>query len=806
MFKKSGAIILQMLCICGFLASAQTLRSEQEMFSPTAAMAFYDIAHELANSESEKTQVTRQQAEQALVFLSAASQLDNQADYFLPDLIKMACRFESPLSLGLADVYGRTVDPNDPTKFIEPKDNSQLIVGLLAQYVNQDSDLQVVREAIQYLLSRLDVREQREQMLLALLTRFRKKNDVLESELYTSVGILTCEKADYDNAQSLFLAAIGKNKYNRLAVEELYRLAGEKINPAGYLEHLRYNLGENPLDLQAAIAFASRAQQLELFQTAANAYEYCLSLFEYLYPNEPLPQYIYLPWALSLYNSARNPHKIVEIAQRVQNDGTFDIMLETVGAKAAEKTGDIQLASDMLNKAQQTAKEKYQLSGVNRAAIAQQLAWFYCFGKVVPADAIDWANRAYAAEPNNPNAAALLAYAFVINDQHNWAKPFFETYQPGPILNLAKAQVQLSDANNTGAIESLKSVIVSAPESLEAQKARQLLRDVNSVYVPAVDPELILSALEDLFGQSVVPVFREPNEIFDAKLKIRGDKFAYGSDFRSSVIITNKSTEPIIISENGLLSGNIRIDAKVSGDLSETIPELVSMQIQPSQPINPGSTLIVPVNLRTGSLEEILKQHPQAALKMEFTLYLDSVTLPDGSVANRLEDITPATISIERSAVNLTAQFLRSQLSSLKRRRQSQNTAQLFAGLLMEEHIMANREPTYPYKYSDWMPDLLESGLVYNLANDVWISRIYTMKAMLGLPLNFDLLETASENLTNENWPVRLMTLYLLAENQTSGFDRVLDYTAKYDQEKLVRDMALALGGTAPKTQELSLP
>jgi hypothetical protein len=801
MFKTSGAITLQMLCICGFLASAQPLRSEHEMFSPTAALALYDIAHELANSESGKTLVSRQQAEQALVFLSAAVRLDNQADYLLPDMIKVACRSESPLSLGLAGLVGRAVDPNNPEKVIEPKDNSQLIIVLLIRYVNQDSDLQVVHEAVRYLLSRLDTREQREQMLLALLVQLRGKNDVLESELSTSVGLLTCEKADFEKAQSYFLVAIDKNKYNSLAFDKLYELASEKINPAIYLVHLRYNIRENPPDLQAALAFAGQAQRLELFQTATNAYEYCLSLFEYLYPNEALPQYIYLPWALSAYNSLRNPHKVVEIAQRVRDEGTFDIMLETVGAKAAEKTGNYQLASDMLDEAEQTAKEKYQSSRANQVAIAQQLAWFYCFGKVEPADAIDWANRAYAAEPNNPNAAALLAYAFVLNNEPNWAKPFFDKYQSGPVLNLAKGQAELADANKAGAIESFKSVIASAPESLEAQKARQFLRDLNSVYVPAMDLDLALSALESSFGENIVPVFRKPDEIFDAQLRIRGDKFAYGSDFRSSVIITNKSSEPIIISEKGLLSGNIRIDAKVGGDLSESIPELVSIQIQPSQPLDPGSTLIVPVTLRTGRLKELLKQHPQASLELEFTLYLDSVTLKDGTIANRLEDIPPATVSIERPGVNLTAPFLRSQLSSLKRRLQSQNTARLFAGLLMEEHLMANREPPYPYKYSDWMPEMLKSGLVYNLANDDWVSRIHTMSAMLGLPLDFDLIEAASENLTDDNWPVRMMALYLLAGNQSTNFSRVLDHAAKYDQNNIVRDMAVALGGTATQTQ-----
>jgi hypothetical protein len=40
-----------------------------------------------------------------------------------------------------------------------------------------------------------------------------------------------------------------------------------------------------------------------------------------------------------------------------------------------------------------------------------------------------------------------------------------------------------------------------------------------------------------------------------------------------------------------------------------------------------------------------------------------------------------------------------------------------------------------------------------------------------------------------------MMALYLLAKNQDGDFSRVLDHTAKYDPNKLVRDMAIALGG-----------
>jgi hypothetical protein len=47
---------------------------------------------------------------------------------------------------------------------------------------------------------------------------------------------------------------------------------------------------------------------------------------------------------------------------------------------------------------------------------------------------------------------------------------------------------------------------------------------------------------------------------------------------------------------------------------------------------------------------------------------------------------------------------------------------------------------------------------------------------------------------------VRLITMYVLAKNQGSSFRKVLDHIAKYDSDELVREMAVALGGTAPET------
>ncbi len=795
MFNKSVLIPLIAVSICVFSVPVYSASDSDELFSPAASLVFYEIAHDIANSASEKADLTQKEAEIALIFLTSAVTLDNQADYTLPDMINLACHSRSTLQLGFAHSFGKTADVNDPNQLIIAKDNSTLVKTLLKEYVDRSSDLKIVNEAIQYLLSRLDSREQREETIAELRKLFNGKNSLLESQLATSLGLLASEKADYETAQKLFLSAFSKNRYNRLAFEKLSELS-EGIRPATYLEQLRYQLTENPLNLQTAISFASYAQQNELFKIAKESYQYCADLYRYLYPGEPLPQYIYLPWALNTYSGAGDPYEAVQIANSIRAEGTVDIMLEAVASKAAEKLGDNTLANSIITSAESKVMDKLMQPGVDRANLSKQLAWLYCFGKEDSSMAIDWANKTYANEPNSPDAAALLAYAFTMSDQHELAQSFINSYPPSLVMNLAKAKLNIvTDQNDTGAIKTLKEVIASAPESIEAGIARNMLDDLGTQYIAESDPKLTRSVLEASFPNNTVPEFLTPDKIVQVQLKLRGNEFSYGSDFRASLVITNRSNEPLLISDNGLLQGNIRIDAKVSGDLNKKISNLITKVIRPSEVIDPDSSLIVPVQLLAGQLKSILKRYPQASLEIEFTVYVDAVVLKDGTVANRLEDKRPIVTTITRPGVELTAQFLRNRMNSLKRRRQSHLTAQMFAGLLIEQQIMANNEPLYEIKYADWMPVMLRSGLSYNLTSDDWPSRITTMGAMLDLPLDFELINSASENLSHEHWPVRLMALYLLGNNNGAGFDKVLDHTAKYDEEKLVRDMAVALGG-----------
>ena len=782
---------------------------DQKLFSSSVSQKFYEIAYELTSASSRLGEARRSpaaepahsedvngpQLDQAIVFLTAAMKLDNNARDVRPLLIKLACR--------------------------EPeKDHSALVYNLLMDYVDESADVEIAKKAVVYLLAHLNTREQREKLLEQMLGALGGKNVILGSELSTLLGLLKAEKADLEAAEFYLMQAYKRNRYNKLAFAKLAELKPERIGPAIYLERLRLALRENPSDIEAALTFAQQAEQLQLYETAAGVYEYCADLFTYLYPSEALPARIYLPWAISSYNTQQNQSKCLQIAQRIQREGRFDLRVEAIAGKAATKIGNGELATQIFQAAEKKAQQLLmQASKVgtlrdssetldnsdSEQVSTMQLAWFYCFVLPFPNKALDWANRAYETERNSPAAAAILAYALMMNNQTEWAKPLINNSQRSQIADLTLAQIQLADGQKDSAIETLKAAIIKDPGSFAAERAKEILAQQGEKYTPPIDPNAILTMLENVFGRTLVPVFTPPEKIFSVQLNIQGNEFPYGSEFGGNITIINNSAEPFVISDDALFKGNIRIDADVSGDLNKTIPNLVSAKIRTALLIEPDRSILIPLRLITGELRKTLLTYPQASLDIEFTLYLDPVTTSlqkEAKITNRLTYLEPIRVRIKRPGIALTGQYIRSRFNLISKGSVGQKikTAQLFTGLLIEQNEMLKRKPLYRFKFADWMEPLLrsallhESGLLHNPANGQWVVKVHTMAEMLSLPLDYELISAVAKNLNNTNWPVRMMAVYLLSKNADRNFDKVMDWTAKNDSSKLVRDMAIALG------------
>jgi tetratricopeptide (TPR) repeat protein len=760
----------------------------QLLSSPSAAGRLWDVAYDLAHSKT----ITGSEVDQAIVLLTAAKSLSSNVNPIEPLLIELA---------------GKQTE----------KDYSIQVVSWLQSYVSQSCDRVVVREAVKKLLDRSNSWEDRKRLLEDLVSKIGNKNPAIDSDLAMLLGFLMGEKADLNRAKFYLVQAYKCNKYNKVAFAKLAEIAPDEIGPGIVLEHLRLILRENPLDINAALNFAQYAERLQLFDTASLTYQYCAELFRYLYPTEPLPAHIYLPWAICSYNTLRGQPVSMQIAESVRNTGRFDILLEAIAGRAAAKTGNPQESRRIFQQAEQKAQQLLQ-AGPQQTAAAQQgdveatkmsmprqFAWFYCFADPNAKKALDWANKAYSVEPNAPSVGALLAYALTLNNQMEWAKPLMKSAEGSQIMDLVRAKFLLVEGKKDEAVKTLRMAITKDASSLVAERGREMLKELQSEYTPPIDTNLLMKFLTESFGTNVIPQFLPPDKMVQVQFAIRGNEFAYGSGIEGMVTIQNQGQEPLIITEDGLFKGSIRIDAKVSGDLKGQIAPLVVQTVRTELMVQPGRSFVVPVKLLTGELRELLQAHPQASLEIQFTLYIDPVAAENGSVNNRLLDLKPVTVTVKRPHIDLTASYVRNRFNAISSGQQGQRigTAELFAGLLKEQSTMLGGT-LYAYRYADWMPGLLrsaftsDSGLLLGSDEDNWVVAIHAMADMTSMPLDGELTAALAKNLHHSAWPVRMMALYVLANGTGGNFQKVIDWFAQNDPSEHVRDMAAALRSGPP--------
>lgn len=745
----------------------------EKLFSPSVSQLFYEMAYEISHKEN----MTDSQAEQAVALLNAAMEMDSSTGFATADMLEILSRPGSHRHL-------------------------QMLYDTLIKYTDKNADSLVATNAAKYLLNQLDSREQRETLLRRMIQDIGKSNLSVCSELATALGLLLAEKADNTDAFKAMATAYNWNKYNQLAFEKLVELAPDQINPVLNLKYLRLKLRKNPLDLGAAIALAQYSQKTQLYDTAAGDYQYCADLFQFLYPGQDVPTAIYIDWMTCCYNAPRGQPKCLQLAEQFRKQGRFNLQIEVIAAKAAAKTGDTETAGRIIETAEQKA-----IQATGESIDYKSLAWFYCFIRKNAEKAVDYANKAYAAEPNSPVTAGLLACAMVDSNQLDSAKPLFENFPQTQFADFAKAGFDLAKGQKQSAVDSMRAAIDKDPGSIVAEQVLTLLDEQKSEYIPIYDTNVIMTALKQSVGEEIIPQFISPDRMLSFQLNIRGNRFAYGSDFTGAITITNNWYEPIVISENGLCKGRILINANVTGDISRQYEKIVLTTTRPSQPIEPGRSVTVPVRLYAGPLKQLLTSHPQASLNIRFTAYLDPVTTPDGNMISAIPGIMPATVDIERPRTEITQEYLQNRFNSLAQDKQGPKikAAQLFAGLLMESREMANspldstRNGQVSYKFisNDWINTMLESSLAQCLTDSDWVVRTHSMAAIAELPLDYKLINAAAAGLNDQHWPARMTAVWLLAQQQDYNFTKVLDHIAQYDDKDLVRNMAIALGGKA---------
>lgn len=778
-------MLLGMTCaiagISGVLFAGDS--AAKPLYSQLSAMTFHQIAHELYSYEY----ASDAEVAQAMVFLEAAGQLDPRAEYVLEGILGVAPK-------------------------LKDDDYAEIVYEAFQKYVEGDVDLEVTKKAIQYLLADKNSRGDRENVIKRLLDMTRGKNKLLSSELATQLAILTAEKADFENAEKYFQMAYHDDPYNISVFQglgQIYENTNRTMTPVEQLKQVQIAMILDPLDINASMSFAHYAETQGMYDVAMKAYEYSARLFVYLSPGEPLASSIYMPWAIASYNTEQGKDTCLEIADWIRSSGSLDLVLEALAGRAAEKTGDIAKSQKLLKEAAEKAEEKLKPDVINFDVDPVELAWFYCFGMPDAKKSLIWANKAYSSDPNSPHVKAVLAYCLVTGDQDEQEKQVMldsaktmlssdgadPLYEQNQIAALAMGLVRLAENDKEGAVKSLKLAIGMDRMSLAAEKAIELLDSIGADYEKLAVSQEVVKQLQLGSGTKIVPDFEGIDQVASLKFTINTGSLSYGHALEGQLTIVNKRSEPLIFSDDAMIKGYIRIDAQVRGDISVKIPNLISKRIRPASMIEQGQQVVIPMNLTTGMLRRLLVAYPQASLEIDFTIYFDPVVDAEGNIKNRIEQIQLLTAKVMRPGFELTRQSLMRNLEMLAsgQFKQKVRAGQLFAGLLLEQTIQ--KKLNLPYRVIKVDKSLLTSAVKRSLADEDWIVRTQTMSLLLGFtpPLDYELLQAISGNLSKPEWPDRMLTIYLLSRVQGENFKPVLGQISDDDDNEVVRKMVAAL-------------
>ncbi len=756
----------------------------EKITSQKVAALFLNMAQGLSYDPN----MSERQADLAVLWLEGAQELKESDLPILPVLLDVVTRFP-------------------------PRDHTDLMLQALRETPLVAKNVGFIKAALSYILAGLHSSVEQQRFLESMVDELGGKIDEIDSELALLLGLVAQQAGRNPDAQTFFLKAYRLDATNGIAFSKLSEMIPDKISAGMFLSHLRTGIQVAPLNLDNALAFAQYAERLELYSVAAGAYAYCADLFKYLYPDQLLPPHIYLPWAMSVYNDGQKLAQIMEIAQRVRQGDRFDIFMEAIVGKAADKAGRREEGTQIFNHTVEVSQRLLQenedqpsdSNSVHQIG-PKQLAWFYNFALKDRAKALDWSNRAYADDPNSTVSKSLLAYSLVMLDQLEYASALLDKAGDSQIALMARAQLALKKDQHDAGIKALQKAITKDPGSLVAEEAKRLLAANSIQYHPPYSPSDLLQELAKTFGPKVLPEFRSPDKAFTLSAGTQSPALAYTQDLEISLSLSNHLESSLRIGKGGLVEGWVRIDAQVTGDAEQTFPKLVQKHLFIDQWLPTSSLVTIPLDLSQSALGQWLSQRPQADVEVHLTITLDPVEDKD-SVRCRLSGLKPITLSVQRPKVNINPQWLQNQYNDIAAGTPERKIeiAKWFSGLLKEIQIvqMLGQAP-YPLKAADWLAPNLETGLAgeKNLLLDpgrtAWPVRVCSMACLQGLSLDAQLSGALSKNLRHPYWPVRFMAIYILSRSYGKGFNQVLQWTATYDKHARVRTLAELLQASLP--------
>lgn len=615
----------------------------------------------------------------------------------------------------------------------------------------------------------------------------------ITSELHRWLGDTYGGIGDPDLARRHLQNAVEAFAFNFSARDALLGLQAGGLTPARRVRRHLASIAAAPAAVEELWSLARELDSLSLHDRALRWYQQALEAVARGGPDRAPPGALLADLARSLRDAGRFDRAIETCRRALEADpNSYEAAMLLI--EAARTGGQDDLAQQHIAVLRsQLAQTEAEARRGRDALGAACMAWFHLAGDPNPQRALEFAELAHAARPDDPWVCRIYGLALLEAGRPDEARMTLAPLTIGgqadqlAAWGLARALVELGD--NDAALEMLRDAEQLRRSGLAYERVCRLLAQLGAAPLPPPDRSAVIRQL-DAFDRDVLNFPVEPEKYLELTAAFLDPTPAFGQRWPCRFRLTNRGAFPITLGAGQMVTGEVLLSAAVDVPGTAAMEGYLSVSLARRHALEPGESVEVVQTLDVGPVTQWPAMLPQRDLIVTVTALLDPVQQADGKWESRLGDGLVARARLQRRRVDYTPGAVVELVRRTREGTPSQRVEALrTVAALLEERLRAMREKL------DYTPARIDKkGLEAVLRAGVLDPSPMVRARMLD---NLALLRFSDEQaqlvaplLSDQDWVVRLVAVDFLAARQGTVFEPVAQRLAETDPDPLVRELA----------------
>jgi tetratricopeptide (TPR) repeat protein len=656
-------------------------------------------------------------------------------------------------------------------------------------------DVQTGRRWVSLQLAQFQTAEQRKAFLADLLES-RELSDVVKAHVAGQLATVLRGQGQTEQAREMFLRALALDSSSPEAISVVLEMeqAGE---PQRRVELMGRLHRAQPRNAALNLRWALTLGQLGLHDAALEAFDYMDALRKKV-PSPATDEPFLAAWCNALLDAGKWRAVIEKIERRTggQDEASADWLLPLLEAHRA--LGNSQESEKLLSRLEAQYRKRLEAEPMT-ASLATELAWFYLVWKPDPLEALKFARRAQALQPDHPLSRRVLGMALLGGGQTREALELLEplaAHDAYAAASVAQHYIDTGDKDRAAGI-----VAQAADVSRSGPGARELLAVAGQLEAK-IEPPAAADEARKQWGDStwLRKIAVNPGQALRITLEPVKETLLPGDAIEVRAILENLTDKSLPLGPEGVLSAVLK--PRVVTGSGQAFDDLPLMTWASGGALAPEAKLETKARLDVGALESRLSAMPLAAGSLTVAATCEPIIGASGEAESGQPGLAVEPVALERrSLVEADSNAPSAWVSAYRNRLASLESA--LAGEDLPGRISAGRQVALLALLARRvdldqasLPPML-SGISLSedatallgkaLLNRSPVVRAQVLATLQQGPLSDAVIDRAAGRLGDPSWLVRMRAVELLGAARVSGRRPVLEHFATQGAEHVAR-------------------